>query len=107
MLVADDSRAVQLFFKDIADRSHMSIELVTASTGTECIDLLSKGVINLAFINVNMPQIRGRGGVGRAGPFGDKTLVVLMSAKFPEPRLELARQLDVYEYLVKPFTAVD
>jgi CheY-like chemotaxis protein len=107
MLVADDSHSVQLFFKDIADQSHMSIELVTASTGRECMDLLSKGVINLAFINVNMPEISGMEAVGRARGLGDKTFVVLMSAKVTEPRLELARQLGAYEYLVKPFTAAD
>src|SRR4051794_1633642 len=107
MLVADDSRSVQLFFKDIADRSHMSIELVTASNGQECMDLLSKGVINLAFINVNMPEMSGMEAVGRARALGDRTFVVLMSAKVTDARLELARQLDAYEYLVKPFTAVE
>ena len=85
----------------------MSIELITAGTGRECMDLLSKGVINLAFINVNMPEISGMEAVGRARGLGDKTFVVLMSAKVTEPRLELARQLGVYEYLVKPFTAAD
>ena len=107
MLVADDYHTVQLFFKDIADRSHMSIELISASTGRECIDLLSKGVINLAFVNVNMPEISGMEAVGRARGLGDKTFVVLMSAKVTEARLELARQLEAYEYLVKPFTAAD
>jgi two-component system chemotaxis response regulator CheY len=107
MLVADESHSVQLFFKDIADRSHMSIELISASTGRECIDLLSKGVINLAFVNVNMPEISGMEAVGRARGLGDKTFVVLMSAKVTEARLELARQLEAYEYLVKPFTAAD
>jgi len=107
MLVADDSHNVQLFFKDIADQSHMSIELITASTGRTCMDLLSKGVISLAFINVNMPGISGMEAVGRARGLGDKTFVVLMSTKVTEARLELARQLGAYEYLVKPFTATD
>jgi two-component system chemotaxis response regulator CheY len=107
MLVADDSRTVQVFFKDVADRSMLTLEVVTASNGQECLDLLGQGGFNLAFIDVNMPEMSGMEAVGRARALGDKTFTVLMSAKVTEPRLELARQLKAYEYLVKPFTAAD
>jgi two-component system chemotaxis response regulator CheY len=107
MLVADASDAVQAFFRDVADRSHMSIDIVSASTGPECMDLLCKGGLNLAFIDVNMPDISGMEALGRARALGNKTFVAFMSAKVTDERLDLARQLKAYEYLVKPFTASD
>ena len=107
MLVADDSAGVQAFFKDLADRSPMPIEVTAASTGTECLNLLSRGGFNLAFVNVNLPELSGMEALGRARGQGDKTFGVLMSAKVTEERLDLARQLNAYEYLVKPFTAAD
>jgi CheY-like chemotaxis protein len=107
MLVADASDAVQAFFKDAADRSHMSIEVTSASSGPECLDLLCKGAFNLAFIDVNMPDMSGMEALGRARALGNKTFVALMSAKVTDARLDLARQLKAYEYLLKPFTAAD
>jgi CheY-like chemotaxis protein len=107
MLVADDSAAVQAFFKDVADRSPMPIEVTAASTGTECLNLLSRGGFNLAFVNVNLPEVSGMEALGLVRSQGDKTFVVLMSAKVTDERLDLARQLNAYEYLVKPFSAVD
>jgi CheY-like chemotaxis protein len=107
MLVADASDAVQAFFKDAADRSPMSIEVTSARTGPECLDLLCKGAFNLAFIDVNMPDVSGMEALGQARALGNKTFVALMSAKVTDARLDLARQLKAYEYLVKPFTAGD
>jgi len=107
MLVADDSATVQAFFKDLADRSPMPIEVTAASTGTECFNLLSRSGFNLAFVNVNLPELSGMEALGLVRRQGDKTFVVLMSAKVTDERLDLARQLNAYEYLVKPFTAAD
>ena len=107
MLVADDSATVQAFFKDVADRSHMPIDVTAASTGTECMNQLSRGGFSLAFVNINLPELSGMEALGLARRQGDKTFVVLMSAKVTDERLELARQLNAYEYLVKPFSAAD
>jgi len=107
MLVADDSATVQAFFKDVADRSPMPIEVTAALTGTECLNLMSRGGFSLAFVNVNLPELSGMEALGLVRRQGDKTFVVLMSAKVTDERLELARQLNAYEYLVKPFSAAD
>jgi two-component system chemotaxis response regulator CheY len=105
MLVADASDAAQAFFKDVAARSRM--EVTTASTGPECLHLLTHGRFNLAFIEINMPEMSGMEAVGRARALGNKTFVTMMSAKVTDERKDLARQLRAYEYLVKPFTAAD
>lgn len=107
MLVADDSRTVQRFFKDVVDGLPWPLELVTAETGPECMALLDQGAIDLAFIDVHMPEMSGMEAVGRARFKGNTTFVTLMSSKSDERRLKVARQVRAYEYLVKPFTAGD
>jgi len=63
---------------------------------------MSRGGFSLAFVNVNLPELSGMEALGLVRRQGDKTFVVLMSAKVTDERLELARQLNAYEYLVKP-----
>ena len=107
MLVADASDAAQSFFKDVTERSRMGIDMTAARTGPECLAHLSEGRFNLAFIDVNMPEMSGMEALGRARARGNKTFAVLMSGKVTDERLDLARQLRAYEYLAKPFTAAD
>jgi CheY-like chemotaxis protein len=107
MLVADDSRTVQRFFEDVVAQSSLPIELVSAQSGRECMMFLEQDNIGLAFIDVHMPEMSGLEALGRARFNGNKTFVTLMSTVVDAPRFELARQLRVYEYLVKPFTADD
>ncbi len=107
MLVADDSRTVQRFFKDVVATVPMPIELVTADDGRECMILLEQGGIDLAFVDVHMPEMSGLEAVGRARFNGIKTFVALMSGKSDARRLKVARQIRAYEYLVKPFTGAD
>ena len=107
MLVADASDAAQAFFQDVAERSRMRIEITPARNGPECLSMLSHGRFNLAFIDVNMPGMSGMEALGRARALGSKTFVVLMSGKVTDERLDLARQLRAYEYLVKPFSVED
>ena len=107
MLVADDSRTVLRFFEDVVAQSPLPVELVTAQTGGECITFLEQDNIGLAFIDVHMPDMSGLEALGRARFNGNKTFVTLMSTRVDAPRFELARQLRVYEYLIKPFTADD
>lgn len=107
MLVADDSRTVQRFFKDVVDAAPMPVEIVTADTGLECMMLLEQGGIDLAFIDVHMPEMSGMEAVGRARFKGNRTFITLMSSKADPRRLKVARQIRAYEYLVKPFSAAD
>ena len=105
ILVADDSGTVHSFFAGaLADWPH-PIELVAAHDGRECMDMLERGNIDLAFIDINMPEMSGMEAVGVARFHGVKTFVTLMSVRATEARFEFARRLKAYEYLVKPFGA--
>jgi CheY-like chemotaxis protein len=107
VLVADDSRAVHSVFVEIAAEFSLPIRLFGAENGRECMEALNDGRINVAFIDVNMPDMSGMDAIGESRRTGSKTFVTLMSATANKVRLQLARQLKVYEFLAKPFAAAD
>jgi DNA-binding response OmpR family regulator len=105
ILIADDSRPIHIFISDVVSRWSVPAQILTADNGQRCMELLAGGDIDIAFIDVNMPEMTGMEALGAARYRGIKTFVTLISAKTSEARLKLARQLKVYEYLVKPFEA--
>jgi DNA-binding NtrC family response regulator len=107
VLVADDSRTVHAVFAEIAEKSPIPFDLILADNGRQCMELLSRGGINVAFIDVQMPEMSGMDAVGDARRGGDKTFVALMSANANKVRMQIARQLKVYDFLAKPFSAGD
>jgi len=105
VLVADDSRLIHDIFNDMASRSPIPFEVISADDGQQCVDALNRGGIHLAFIDINMPEMSGMEAVGKARTGGNKTFVTLMSANANQRRMQLALQLKIYEFLAKPFTA--
>jgi CheY-like chemotaxis protein len=107
ILVADDSPTVHTFFAGVIASWPHPVELIAAHDGRACEDVLEHGNIDLAFIDINMPEMTGLEAVGVARFRGVKTFVTLMSVRASEARFQLARQLKAYEFLVKPFGAAE
>jgi CheY-like chemotaxis protein len=107
VLVADDSSVIHEVFEDISANSPIPFDIVHAMDGQQCVDAFTAGGIHLAFVDVNMPAMSGMDAVGQARTVGNKIFVTLMSANANRVRMQLALQLKVYEFLSKPFTAVD
>jgi CheY-like chemotaxis protein len=107
ILIADDSAAIHEIFGVLAKGSTIPFEMIHASNGQECLELLKHDQCNMAFIDVNMPGMTGIEAVGAARLDGIKTFVVLMSSNPSEQRLQLARHLKVYDFLRKPFARAD
>jgi DNA-binding NtrC family response regulator len=103
MLVAEDSSAVQALFADAAKRSASAIEIRRAVNGTQCREALGSGNVDLAFIDVHMPDMSGMEALAFERYACNKTFVTLMSTLANRPKYEIARVLKVYEFLTKPF----
>ena len=101
VLIADDSNAVHQLIRD-ALPSDYSANVVHAFDGVECLQALDHGV-DLAFIDVHMPTMGGMDALWAARISGNKTFVTLISGRSNKRCIELARQLDAYEFLTKPF----
>jgi CheY-like chemotaxis protein len=107
MLVADDAQAIRTIFRKVAERSCGLIELIEACDGRECVKVLSRGEIDLAFIDVYMPEMSGLEALRNARHVGIHAFVTLMSGPDSDRFMNLARQLRAYEFLRKPFGVRD
>jgi CheY-like chemotaxis protein len=107
VLVADDSSVIHEVFQEISANSPIPFDIIHVTDGQQCMDALNAGGIHLAFIDVNMPEMSGMDAVGKARTVGNKTFVTLMSGNANQRRMQLALQLKVYEFLSKPFAALD
>lgn len=107
MLVADDSLVVHELFHQAVERAPMPIKMLSTSNGRECMALLGKGDIGLAFIDVHMPEKSGTEALSGARYQGIKTFVTLMSGSPTDQLIDIAQDLRAYEFLEKPFTVDD
>ena len=107
MLVADDAETIRAIFREVAHRSCGLIDVIEASNGRDCVKLLSRSDIDLAFIDVYMPEMSGLEALRGARHVGVKTFVTLMSGHDDDKLREFARQLRAYEFLHKPFHVRD
>ena len=103
VLLADDSRVVTSLLTSIILRSAFSVEIATEDNGRDCMERLARNDIDLAFIDVQMPEMNGIEAICAARYQGIKTFVTLMSTRGSDVRFQLAKQLRCYEYLIKPF----
>jgi CheY-like chemotaxis protein len=101
VLIADDSNPVHQLIRDSLPVDY-STNLIQAFDGVECLNALDQG-IDLAFIDVHMPSMGGMDALWAARIAGNKTFVTLISGEANRRCIELARQLEAYEFLTKPF----
>lgn len=107
MLIADDSHATVQLLSGAARAAKLPIRLSTTDNGRDCLTLLNGSNIDLAFIDVHMPELSGTEAFWSARKQGIATFVTLMSSPPAAEAVEMARKLRAYEFLFKPFTADD
>ena len=107
MLIADDSHIIQQVLSDAARASKLPVRLSATDNGRDCLTLLNGSNINLAFVDVHMPELSGTQAFWSAKKQGIKTFVTLMSNPPAAEAVEVAIKLQAYEFLFKPFTAED
>ena len=105
MLIADDSHTIQQLLTDAARASKLPLRLSVTDNGRDCLTLLNGSNVDLAFIDVHMPELSGTDAFWSARKQGIKTFVTLMSNPPAVEAVEMAIKLQAYEFLFKPFTA--
>jgi DNA-binding NtrC family response regulator len=107
MLIADDSHAIVQLLTDAARASKLPLRLSTTDNGRDCLTLLNGSNIDLAFIDVHMPELSGTEAFWSARKQGNQTFVTLMSNPPALEAVDMAIKLRAYEFLFKPFTLND
>ncbi|HTV38864.1 MAG TPA: response regulator [Xanthobacteraceae bacterium] len=107
MLIADDSQVSQQILAEAARTSKLPLRITMTDNGRECLTLLNGANIDLAFIDVHMPELSGTEAFWSARKQGIQTFVTLMSNPPAAEAVEMAIKLRAYEFLFKPFAASD
>ncbi len=107
MLIADNSHLTQQLLTNAARASKLPLRLSSTDNGRDCLTLLNGSNIDLAFIDVHMPELSGTEAFWSARKQGIKTFVTLMSNPPAVEAVELAVKLQAYEFLFKPFELND
>jgi DNA-binding NtrC family response regulator len=107
MLVADDSRMIRKIFMDAAQVSRRPLRITATDNGRDCLTLLKSGDVDMAFIDVNIPELSGLDAIWAARKLGVQTFVTIMSSPPSPEAVEMARKLKAYEFLFKPFELAD
>ena len=93
------------------DRRRTGIEVAasarTTDNGRDCLTLLNGSNIDLAFIDVHMPELSGTEAFWSARKLGVQTFVTLMSSPPAAAAVDMAIKLRAYEFLFKPFALDD
>jgi DNA-binding NtrC family response regulator len=107
MLIADDSSVAQNILTEAARASKLPLRLSLTDNGRDCLTLLNAANVDLAFIDVHMPELSGTEAFWSARKQGIRTFVTLMSSPPAAEAVDLAIKLRAYEFLFKPFTPAD
>jgi DNA-binding NtrC family response regulator len=107
MLIADDSQVTVQLLAEAARLSKLPLRLSTTDNGRDCLTLLNGSNIDLAFIDVHMPELSGTEAFWSARKLGVKTFVTLMSSPPASEAVDMAIRLKAYEFLFKPFALND
>src|SRR5246500_4336993 len=101
LLLIDDEADVQYSFRRIFDSAE--IEMTTASSGEEALDIIPKLKPDLVIMDVRMGGISGLETLRRIRQIDSKLMVILMTAYGTTQTAIEAMKLGAYDYLLKPF----
>ena len=107
MLIADDSTVSQAILVDAARASKLPLRLSLTDNGRDCLTLLNGANVDIAFVDVHMPELSGTEAFWSARKQGIQTFVTLMSNPPAAEAVDMAIKLRAYEFLFKPFTVGD
>lgn len=102
-LIADDSAAFRDAIAAAVETSAPSIRIVHAETGVQARNALLNLRPQLAFVNLQLPEMSGAEALAWAVARGVKPFTVLMSGSGLAKWVELSTELQAYEFLRKPF----
>ena len=101
ILIADDERSIRWVLKEsLTAAGH---EVVEAENGTLALELLRGGGIDLAFVDIRMPEVNGLDVVTTARQEELPTTLVVMTAQTTMANAVEAMKRGAYDYLTKPF----
>ena len=106
ILVADDSSTVRHFIERALAAVGRPCEVTTAANGEDAVRLLTKTAFDIAFLDLNMPQLSGVEVLAAINVMNHDTFCISMSDRLDEATEAKLKAFGAYDFLAKPFTAM-
>lgn len=103
VLLADDSESMRKSLATAIRGYDKSIEILEAVTGRAALDVLVGRAPDIAFINLQLPEITGAEAIAWAGRQNIRPLTILMSNQVLPKWVEVSTELGAYEFWRKRF----
>ncbi len=100
VLVVDDEPMALEMFKTILDGE---FQVLTASSGQEALDIVSRQTIHLVFLDITMPDIDGMLVLRRIKEYDQDLSVIMATATDSARKAVEAMRLGACNYITKPF----
>ena len=104
-LVVDDSRAIRsIIGKSVKE---LGFEVLEAGHGIEALERLrTHGVVELALVDWNMPEMNGFDFLvaARANPAWKEMIILMVTTETEMSQMQRALEAGANEYVMKPFT---
>ncbi len=102
VLVADDTKNIRILLTTCLESDGYIV--ITAKNGEEALDILRKGDVDLAFIDIKMPLLSGTEVLREIRSNGITTPVIIITAFATIKNAIECTKLGAVEYIQKPFT---
>jgi DNA-binding response OmpR family regulator len=103
VLLADDAASMRKSLATAICNSDTSIEIIEALTGRQALEALVERSPDIAFVNLQLPEITGAEAIAWASRRGIRPLTILMSNQVLPKWVEISTELGAYEFWRKRF----
>lgn len=102
ILVVDDEDDVRLFLQDFLSERELQVE--TAPNAEEALQKVDAWHPDIVLLDIMMPVMDGLDCLERIKKKHPKMIVIMITALKDEARIDRAKKLGAYNYIVKPFS---
>ncbi|NVK33187.1 MAG: response regulator [Rhodobacteraceae bacterium] len=103
-LIADDSSTICRLVERALRKTGRRFQFTIATDGQQAIEALAKTAFDIAFLDINMPQMSGIDVMESIHEAGSKTFAISMSDKLSEDAEQKLKAFGAYDFLSKPFS---
>ena len=102
ILIVDDEEDVRVFLQDFLNERDMIVD--TAGDGKEALEKMSENPADIVLLDIMMPGIDGLECLGIMKKKHPSSAVIMITALKDQERINRAKQLGAYNYIIKPFS---
>lgn len=102
ILIVDDEEDVRVFLQDFLSERDLLVDI--AADGEEALEKMAQNPADIVLLDIMMPGMDGLECLGKMKKNHSSTVVIMITALKDQERVNRARELGAYNYIIKPFS---